>query len=137
MKIKLDEGARVPSRAHPQDAGLDLFALRSGWVRAKKSNTFHTGAHVELPEGTTGILLPKSGLMCKNNIISFGVVDEPYRGEIMVHLFNLGDKDYWVEKGDKIGQMLVMNVRYEDIEIVSELSETDRGESGFGSTGVR
>ena len=137
MKIKLDEGARVPSRAHPQDAGLDLFALRSGWVRAKKSNTFHTGVHVELPEGTTGILLPKSGLMCKNNIISFGVVDEPYRGEIVVHLFNLGDKDYWVEKGDKIGQMLVMNVRYEDIEIVSKLSETDRGESGFGSTGVR
>lgn len=137
MKIKLDEGARVPSRAHPQDAGLDLFALRSGWVRAKKSNTFHTGVHVELPECTTGILLPKSGLMCKNNIISFGVVDEPYRGEIMVHLFNLGDKDYWVEKGDKIGQMLVMNVRYEDIEIVSKLSETDRGESGFGSTGVR
>ena len=137
MKIKLDEGARVPSRAHPQDAGLDLFALRSGWVRAKKSNTFHTGVHVELPEGTTGILLPKSGLMCKNNIISFGVVDEPYRGEIMVHLFNLGNKDYWVEKGDKIGQMLVMNVRYENIEIVNELSETDRGESGFGSTGVR
>ena len=70
MKIKLDEGARVPSRAHSQDAGLDLFAIRSGWVRAKNSNTFHTGVHVELPEGTTGILLPKSGLMCKNNIIS-------------------------------------------------------------------
>lgn len=137
MKIKLDEGARVPSRAHPQDAGLDLFALRSGWVRAKKSKTFETGVHVELPEGTTGILLPKSGLMCNNNIISFGVVDEPYRGEIKVHLFNLGDKNYWVEKGDKIGQMLVMNVRYENIEIVNELSETDRGESGFGSTGVR
>ena len=135
MRVKLDNGAKLPNRVHPTDAGLDLFALKSGWVRAKKSKTFETGVHVELPEGTTGILLPKSGLMCKSNIISFGVIDQPYRGEIMVHLFNLGDKDYWVEQGDKIGQMLIMNVRYENIEIVDKLSESDRGECGFGSSG--
>lgn len=135
MRVKLDNGAKLPNRVHPTDAGLDLFALKSGWVRAKKSKTFETGIHVELPEGTTGILLPKSGLMCKSNIISFGVIDQSYRGEIMVHLFNLGDKDYWVEHGDKIGQMLVIPVLYEPVEVADELSDGERGSAGFGSSG--
>ena len=135
MKIKLDAGAKMPTRAHPTDAGLDLLAMNDGVVRAKGSATFRTGVHVELPEGTAGILLPKSGLMCNHNIITFGVVDEPYRGEIMIHMFNLGDKDYWVQAGDKISQMLVVGVRYEDIEVVDELSDSDRSDNGFGSTG--
>lgn len=77
----------------------------------------------------------KSGLMTKHDIITFGVVDEPYRGEIMVHMINLSDQDYQVHAGDKISQLIVMPVRYEDVEVVDELSESDRGENGFGSSG--
>ena len=135
MKIKLDEGAFMPKREHKTDAGMDIRAIKSGIVRAHSSATFHTGVHVELPEGTTGILLPKSGLMCGHDILTFGVIDESYRGEIMVHMFNLGNDDYFVHAGDKISQMLVVDVRYEDVELVDELSDSDRGNDGFGSTG--
>lgn len=135
MKVMLDIGAVRPSRAHATDAGLDLYAMHSGVVRAGQSATFHTGVHVELPEGTAGILLPKSGLMVKHDIITFGVVDEPYRGEILVHMFNCGQTDYRVERCDKISQMLIVPVRYENVEVVYELSESDRQNAGFGSTG--
>lgn len=135
MRITLDLGAFEPIRAHDTDAGMDLRAMRGGCIRAGQAKTFGTGVHVELPHGTAGILLPKSGLMTKRDIISFGVVDESYRGEVMVHMFNLGDSDYSVEAGDKIGQMLVVPVLYEAIEIVGELSDGERGSAGFGSTG--
>ena len=135
MKIKLQPGAISPTRAHPTDAGLDLYAMHGGCVKAGQTATFHTGVSVELPEGTAGVLLPKSGLMTKHDILTFGVVDEPYRGEIMVHMFNFGPTDYTVNAGDKISQMLIMAVRYEGIEIVEELSDSDRGHGGFGSTG--
>ena len=135
MRIKLDDFAFEPIRAHTTDAGLDLRVAHGACVRAHQSATIHTGVHVELPHGTAGILLPKSGLMTKHDIISFGVVDESYRGQIMVHLFNLGSDDYNVHPGDKISQMLIMPVRYEDISIVSELSKGERGDAGFGSTG--
>lgn len=136
MRIKLDEGAFEPVRAHSTDAGLDLRAMRGGLVRAGQAATFHTGVHVELPGGTAGVLLPKSGLMTNRDIITFGVVDESYRGEVLVHMFNLGSEDYSVRAGDKISQMLVVPVLYEAVEIVDELSEGERGDSGFGSTGV-
>ena len=135
MKIKLQPGAISPTRAHPTDAGLDLYAMHGGCVKAGQTATFHTGVYVELPKDTAGVILPKSGLMTKHDILTFGVVDEPYRGEIMVHMFNFGPTDYTVNAGDKISQMLIMAVRYEDIEIVEKLSESDRGHGGFGSTG--
>jgi len=136
MRIKLDEGAFEPVRAHSTDAGLDLRAMRGGLVRAGQAATFHTGVHVELPTGTAGVLLPKSGLMTNRDIITFGVVDESYRGEVLVHMFNLGGEDYSVRAGDKISQMLVVPVRYEAVEIVNELSDGERGDAGFGSTGA-
>lgn len=135
MRIKLDEGAFEPVRAHSTDAGLDLRAMKGGCVKARQAMTFHTGVHVELPKGTAGVLLPKSGLMTKKDIITFGVVDESYRGEVLVHMLNLGGNDYSVSAGDKISQMLVVPVLYEDVEIVDELSDGERGNGGFGSTG--
>lgn len=135
MEVMLDDGAVRPTRAHSTDAGLDLYAMHSGCVRAHQAATFHTGTHVELPRGTAGILLPKSGLMTKRDIITFGVVDESYRGEIMVHMFNCGGTDYNVNAGDKVSQMLVVPVQYEDVEVVDELSAGERGSDGFGSTG--
>lgn len=135
MRVKLEDGALAPSRAHETDAGLDLYALRGGLVRAHQAATFHTGVHAELPEGTVGILMPKSGMMTRHDLLTFGVVDEGYTGEIMVHIFNCGDEDYSVRAGDKISQMLIVPVRYENVEIVEEISGGARADSGFGSTG--
>ena len=136
MRVKLDNKDLAPKRAHATDAGLDIFAMHDGIVRAGQSASFHTGLHVELPRGCAGIILPKSGLMTKHDIISFGVVDESYRGEVMVHLFNLGSQDYQVHAGNKISQLLVIPVRYEQVEVSEELSSGERGDSGFGSTGL-
>jgi dUTP pyrophosphatase len=135
MRIKLDEGAIRPVRAHETDAGLDLYALRGGLVRAQQATTFHTGVHAELPDGTVGILMPKSGMMTRHDLLTFGVVDEGYTGEIMVHIFNCGSEDYSVRAGDKISQMLIVPVRYENVEIVEEIGGGARGDCGFGSTG--
>ena len=136
MKVKLEPGAFMPERAHDTDAGLDIRALRGGLVRAHKSKVFHTGVHIQLPHNTCGLMVSKSGLMVNGDITSTGLIDEPYRGEIVVKLFNHGDQDYMVNRGDKIGQLVVVPCMYVDCELVDELDESDRGERGFGSTGV-
>ena len=136
MKIKLDEGAFCPVRAHETDAGLDLRATKSVRVPAHGSAVIGTGVHVQLPKGTAGVLISKSGLNVKHDITSTGLIDEPYRGEIMVKLYNHGHNSYQVEAGDKVSQLVVVPVMYETVELVDELNEnTDRGSDGFGSSG--
>lgn len=137
MRIMLDRGAKAPTRAHETDAGLDLYALNDGRINAMSSRTFRTGVHVQLPHGTMGDIRPKSGLMFCRNLLTFGTVDEGYSGEIMIHMFNLGDEEYIVHAGDKIAQLVVCSVRYEPVEIADAISGGERGEDGFGSTGVR
>lgn len=135
MKIKLDAGAYKPTRAYETDAGLDIYAMKPGTVNGGSAHTFRTGIHVQLPPGTVGVLQPKSGLMTRLDILTFGVVDEGYDGEILVHMFNLGKFPYIVHAGDKISQLLVLDVHHEDVEIVDEISGGARGGNGFGSSG--
>lgn len=136
MKVKLDEGAYTPVRAHRTDAGLDIRARCRQIVCAKESAVFRTGVHVQLPPDTAGILVSKSGLCVNHSIISTGLIDEGYEGEIVVKLFNLGGYDYTVEAGDKISQLVIVPVRYESVDIVSELDHvSERGSDGFGSSG--
>ena len=135
MNIKLDSGAFALERAHPTDAGLDIRARANGLVRAGSACVFRTGVHVELPAGTAGLIVSKSGLNVKHNITSTGLIDEGYSGEIVVKLFNHGAEDYFVKAGDKISQMVVIPVLYEPVEIVDDLRAGERGESGFGSSG--
>lgn len=135
MDIMLEPGAKLPTRAHESDAGLDLYALHDGVVRAHQSATFRTGVHVALPKGTMGDIRPKSGLMFGRDLLTFGTVDEGYSGEIMIHLFNLGDVDQNIHTGDKIAQMVVVNVRYESVYQVDSITGGERGSNGFGSTG--
>lgn len=135
MKIKLDQGAILPSRAHAQDAGLDLFSREEKIILPGESAVFDTGVHVELPEGTFGKLESKSGLHFRYNIVCLGgVVDASYRGSINVKLTNIGDKPYMVRKGQKIVQMIIQSYLAPEIELTDSLSDTDRGENGFGST---
>lgn len=136
MKIKLDDGAFPPVRAHDTDAGLDLRATRNARVPAHGSALIGTGVHVQLPKGTAGLLVSKSGLNTKHDLTSTGLVDEGYSGEIMVKLYNHGEDSYQVNAGDKITQLVIIPVRYEDVELVDDLGKCgERGDSGFGSTG--
>ena len=137
MKIMLDPGAMTPTRAHPDDAGLDLYSREEQIIMPGCSQVFDTGVHCELPPGTFGKLESKSGLNVRFGVVSCGgVIDSGYRGSIAVKLYNLGDKPYMVRKGQKIVQMIVQPYLAPELEAVDELSETERGANGFGSTGM-
>ena len=135
MKIKLDEGAIMPTRVYSEDAGLDLYSMEEGYVLPHSMRVFRTGVHVELPKNTCGLLVSKSGLNTKHSITSTGLIDRSYCGEIMVALHNNGFREYKVEKGDKISQLVVLPCIIEQVELVEELEEKGRGNNGFGSSG--
>lgn len=136
MRVKYNNGAHKIERAHKTDAGIDLKSMENKLVPAKSSAIFDTGVHVELPEGTCGVLMSKSGLNVNYGITSTGLIDEGYTGSIKVKLYNNSNDDYWVNDGDKITQLVVMPVLYADVEEVDEINlDTDRGDNGFGSSG--
>lgn len=135
MKIKLDSGAFEPTRAYPTDAGLDIRAVTGDTIPPGGAVTFHTGVHVELPPGTAGLLVSKSGLNVKDDITSTGLIDYSYSGEILVKLYNHGNKYKNIRRGDKLTQLVVIPVLCEPVEIVKELEVSGRGNNGFGSTG--
>lgn len=145
MKIKLDKGAYMPTRAHETDAGLDLYAMESQIVPAKESAVFDTGVHIELPYvfggfgmtrwKTVGFLKSKSGLNVNHGLVSEGVIDMGYTGSIKVKLYNHSGYDYKVNAGDKISQLVILPIITPKLELVDELEETERGDGGFGSTG--
>lgn len=135
LKVMLDEKAYLPTRAHKTDAGLDLYARETQVVPARESATFDTGVHIELPEGTVGMLKSKSGLNVNHGLTSEGVIDVGYTGSIAVKLYNHSGYDYTVNAGDKISQLVIMPIITPELELVTELEQTERGNGGFGSTG--
>jgi dUTP pyrophosphatase len=135
MKVKLDPYAYPPTRAHQTDAGLDIRAANGAVIRPGESSTFHTGVHVELPQGTCGLLVSKSGLNTKHGITSTGLIDEGYNGEIVIKLYNQSDTAYEVKPGDKISQLVIIPCLYTPVEIVDDISGGERGMNGFGSSG--
>lgn len=135
MLIKVDKGAFPPTRAHKTDAGLDLRAAEDYTILAKGHKTIETGVHVQLPRGTAGLLVSKSGLNVKYNLTSTGLIDEGYTGSIKVKLYNHGLHDYYVKKGDKISQLVIFKVAKPKLRVVKDLPDTERGSGGFGSTG--
>lgn len=135
IKIKLDEGAKMPTRAHSTDAGLDIYSRDEQIVPAKESAIFDTGVHIELPEGTVGMLKSKSGLNVKYGIVSEGVIDVGYTGSIKVKLYNHSGYDYRVKAGDKISQLVILPIYTPSLKLVDSLEDTERGDNGFGSSG--
>lgn len=136
MNIYVETGAYVPEREHKTDAGLDIRSSETRLVKAHRGTLFQTGLHVQLPHGTAGLLVSKSGLNVKHGITSTGLIDEGYTGEILVKLYNNSDEHYLVHAGDKISQLVVIPVLYEDIHFRDSLDEnTGRGSQGFGSSG--
>lgn len=135
MKIKLDQGAIMPTRAHTWDAGLDLYAREDGILHPCDNAVFDTGVHIQIPEGFVGLVKSRSGLMVKHHILTDGTIDAHYTGSVRVKLFNLARKSYRVYAGDKIAQLVILPCAFPELEQVEGLEETDRGDGGFGSTG--
>ena len=135
MNIILDPGAFMPEFAHKTDAGADLRSPVYAVVPARGNTVIDTGVHVEIPEGYTIFLKSKSGLNVKYNLIGEGVIDSGYTSSIRVKLYNLGNKDYIISKGDKIIQMVILPCAYCEFTQVEKFAETERGTGGFGSTG--
>jgi dUTP pyrophosphatase len=124
----------LPDRAHPTDAGADLFAPHDVTVPARGSAVVDTGVHVELPPGTVGMVKSKSGLNVKHGIVSDGVIDEGYSGSVVVKLYNHGDEPVTLARGSKISQLVVLPVLYPEIVQADEIGGGPRGDAGFGST---
>ena len=135
MKIKLDKGAYMPTRAHDIDAGLDLRSPKRQIVWSRSREVIDTGVHVEIPKGYAGFLRSKSGLMCDHGILSDGTVDAGYSGSIRVCIINTSDEPYTIERGDKISQLVIVPCRPDPVELADEIEAGDRGDNGFGSTG--
>lgn len=140
IKIKrISEYARLPEYAHPGDAGMDIFSAVEKTLKPGEFALIGTGIKIELPENTEAQVRPRSGLAIKNGVTVLntpGTIDEGYRGEVGVILINLSKEDFTVTPGMKIAQMIIAPVIRAQIEEVDELSDTRRGDGGFGSTGI-
>ena len=134
IKVVLDENAVLPSRAHPNDAGLDLFSTKGGLIFPKCRKTFGTGVHISIPAGYAGLLTSKSGWMSAGTT-NRGTIDSDYTGEIRAVLFNHSWRFIRIKPYQKITQLVIVPIITPEPEWVDALEETDRGDGGFGSTG--
>jgi len=138
LKVKrLHPDAELPVRKREGDAGLDLYSVEEVVLKPGQWVAVPTGIAVEIPEGHFGLIKDRSGLALKHALHCLaGVVDENYRGEIKVVLINLGNEEVKLEKGTRIAQLLIVPyTKVEPVE-VEVLSDTERGEKGFGSSGL-
>ena len=137
LKIKkLHSEAVIPQYAKQGDAGLDLVAISEEWNEDNTMVTYGTGLAIEIPEGHVGLIFPRSSISktTLNLSNSVGVIESGYRGPIMFKFRYLENGDVYVV-GDRIGQLVIMEIPKVNIIEVQELSSTERGEGGFGSTG--
>ena len=135
MKIVLDKGAFMPTRAHEMDAGLDIYSPVCVTIPPHDSALIDTGVHMAIPEDHVGLIRSKSGLMVNHELTSDGTVDCGYTGSVRVKLFNHGKWHYTINRGDKITQIVVLPIARPELELVETLDKTERGDNGFGSTG--
>ncbi|XP_023296248.2 deoxyuridine 5'-triphosphate nucleotidohydrolase-like [Lucilia cuprina] len=135
---KLTENAFEPVRGSERAAGYDLRSAYDLTVPARGKAVVNTDLQIQVPNGSYGRVAPRSGLAIKNFIdVGAGVVDEDYRGNLGVVLFNHSDQDFEVKRGDRIAQLICERIFYPELEQVDKLEKTKRGDSGFGSTGVK
>jgi dUTP pyrophosphatase len=137
---RLDARARLPTRAHPGDAGLDLYAVEPAVLAAGERASIPTGIAVEIPPGHAGLVLPRSGLAARHGISVVnapGLIDADYRGEVRVLLLNTDrEQAFELAAGDRIAQLVVVAVTIAEVDEVPSLTDTVRGAGGFGSSGA-
>ena len=141
MKLKLKklrEDAKLFSYAYEGDAGLDMYSCEDAVIKAGERAVIKTGIAMALEKEYVALVWDKSGLAVKKGIKTMaGVIDSGYRGEVGVVLLNTSKEDFKIEKHDKIAQILIQRIQSAEIEEVTSLDETSRGEGGFGSTGTK
>lgn len=138
---RLSDAAVAPSRAHPGDAGYDLYAAEPLALHPGERGSVGTGIAVEIPDGWAGLVLPRSGLAARHGITltnAPGLIDAGYRGELRVLLLNTDRSEpFEVEPGDRIAQLVLVRHEAPELEEVPSLEESVRGAGGFGSSGRR
>lgn len=135
---RLHDHATIPTRAHPDDAGVDLYAAEQVGIPVLGRNLVGTGIAVAIPPGHVGYITPRSGLAHSNGITvlnSPGTIDAGYTGEIRVNLINHGQAPYVITPGQRIAQLVIHPIATPEIIEVTELPDTARGANGHGSTG--
>jgi dUTP pyrophosphatase len=140
IRVKLDEGAKLPTKAHEADGGFDIYARRGFCVFGTKGNTIgtgthDTGVHIEIPKGYVGLLKSKSGHNVKFGLTNEGVIDSGYTGSVVAKFYNHTPDDYWFKEGDKITQLVIVPIADAKLHEVDSLDSTERGDGGFGSSG--
>lgn len=136
---KLSDNAIVPKYAHVGDAGMDLYSTEEVRIPPMSAKLVHTGIAIALPDGYEAQIRSRSGLALKSGVFvlnSPGTVDSCYRGEIGVILFNTTKHDFYVQSGSRVAQMVLAPITIGEAVVVEDLDETDRGDGGFGSTGI-
>ena len=134
---KHSKEAKLPYRSSQFAAGYDLYASQDMTIPAKGKALVPTGISLHIPLGFYGRVAPRSGLALKHHLdVGAGVIDSDYRGEIGILLFNFSNEDFIVKIGNKVAQLLLEKIITPQVEEVSELDSTERGEGGFGSTGL-
>ena len=142
MKLKfkrIHPDAVLPEYAHPSDAGMDVKSIDDLVIAPGKRALVHTGLVMALPPMYEAQVRPRSGLALKKGVTVLntpGTIDSGYRGDVGVILINLGEEDFEIKKGDKIAQIVIAPVTVAEIVETDVIDDTDRGEGGFGSTGV-
>ena len=137
--VRLDPGAILPTRAHPGDAGLDLYALEAATLEPGERASIGTGIAVEIPPGQAGLVLPRSGLAARHGIALVnapGLIDPGYRGEVRVLLLNSDRRArFELAAGDRIAQLVLVRIETASPVEVPALDASERGIGGFGSSG--
>ena len=136
---RLDARARLPTRAYPGDAGLDLYALDGAELAPGERATVRTGVAIEIPPGHAGLVLPRSGLAARYGIALVnapGLIDAGYRGELKVLLLNTDrEEPFTISAGDRVAQLMLVSVQLPQVVEVDALAVSERSIGGFGSSG--
>lgn len=139
---KLNDRAVIPTYGSACSAGADLYSAEDGdaLIPPGAAQLIHTGIACEIPDGYVGLIFARSGLAAKRGLApsnKVGVIDSDYRGELMISLFNQSDSEQIVEAGERIAQLVIVPYLRAEFEEAAELSDTERGDGGFGSTGTK
>ncbi|OWF49955.1 deoxyuridine 5'-triphosphate nucleotidohydrolase, mitochondrial-like [Mizuhopecten yessoensis] len=135
---KLTENALTPTRGSKLAAGYDLYSAYNHIIPARGKQVVKTDIQIALPDGCYGRVAPRSGLAAKHFIdVGAGVIDQDYRGNVGVVLFNFGEKEFEVKKGERIAQLICERIYIPELDECEDLDDTDRGSSGYGSTGQK
>jgi dUTP pyrophosphatase len=132
---KLDPQATLPTRAHPDDAGLDLYSLEDAELAPGAGKVVRTGVAVAVPAGHAGLVCDRSSMARRGLKTAGGVIDAGYRGELGVVLWNISGQAQAVKRGERVAQLLIMPTATPAVRHVDALDSTERGAKGFGSTG--